>query len=124
MKKFRSLLSWAKEEIEKEGDLLQLFPSCNVDWKAETGSTLWCSAKRYKFHPVHVVNQNIPKLLLFLSGGVDRDWVGFPRKFFEKPDKSPRCACVHPNYLADPRVKEYLSCPSTSLSCKLLETDK
>jgi hypothetical protein len=58
------------------------------------------------------------------SGGVDRDWIGYPRKFFETPDKSPRCACIHANYLADPRVKEYEGCSPTSDTCKLLEADK
>ncbi len=46
MANLKARMIWAEEESQKEGDLLKLFPSCNVDWKADTGSTLWCSVKR------------------------------------------------------------------------------
>lgn len=94
------------EEKERE-----IFPPCNSEWSKEKGSRVWCSKK---------------------SGGIDRNWIGVPRKFF-KVGYDPRCVCVrntgppsseldstnHLNQgdLDHPSLQEYPSCPSDSVSC-------
>lgn len=83
---------------EKERmELLRVkYPPCNIEWKAETGTRVWCTK---------------------LSGGIDRDFVGFPRKFYEvgKPDF--RCACVPGDRLGDTLLKEYDNCDPKAIEC-------
>lgn len=75
---------------------LEDMPPCNVEWKPELGTRVWCSAH---------------------SGGVRRDWRGVPRKFYEPGQSTWRCACVRsaetqPNY-----VEQYAGCEPTASSC-------
>ncbi|KAL1417230.1 hypothetical protein MTO96_027108 [Rhipicephalus appendiculatus] len=87
------------------------FPPCNSEWTPEKGSSVWCSKK---------------------SGGVERDWAGVPRQYFERDTGSVRCVCVrntgppsdHPEGashknrgdLDDPHLKEYPGCPPPRLT--------
>ncbi|XP_014277717.1 neuferricin [Halyomorpha halys] len=50
------------------------YPPCNAEWTPSTGSRVWCS---------------------HLSGGIKRDWIGFPRKFHQPGSGVTRCACVN-----------------------------
>lgn len=65
-------------------------------------------------------------LILFVpylfSGGIDRDWIGVPRKLFDNTSKQdPRCACVK----LDSKVyeenramlKEYDGCAKYATKC-------
>lgn len=61
-------------EKQEESNYKVRYPPCNVEWTPEKGSRIWCS------------NQ---------SGGIKRDWVGVPRKFFEPGSSKFRCACVN-----------------------------
>jgi len=83
------------EEEEKD----KIFPSCNMEWSATSGSRLWCSEK---------------------SGGIERDWTGLPRVFTE-PGKDGRCACVRDDLLSDPRVEAYKDCAPDSFECRVKE---
>jgi len=79
------------------------YPPCNVEWKKEKGSRVWCTTK---------------------SGGVDRSWAGVPRKLFEPGTKKYRCTCVEPNTaVSDPSLKEYPDCPPGSDSCWVKDED-
>lgn len=72
------------------------FPGCNIEWKSETGTKVWCTNK---------------------SGGIERDWIGVPRKYFELGKTSFRCVCVEGEQLALPNLKEYDDCHPESLFC-------
>ncbi len=72
------------------------FPPCNIEWNADTGTKVWCT------------NQ---------SGGIDRQWTGLPRKYFEPGNVGYRCACVHESKLENANVKEYDGCDSNSRTC-------
>ncbi|XP_012274920.1 neuferricin [Orussus abietinus] len=92
-----------KMDLEKQKEM---FPPCNVEWKADTGTTVWCS-------------QN--------SGGIQRDWEGIPQLLFE--DKSAhrfRCACVNINsrdYLENEKsFEKYKHCSDDLKVCKLENT--
>ncbi|CAJ0942444.1 unnamed protein product, partial [Mesorhabditis belari] len=93
----------------------EVFPPCNSEWKKESGGRMWCSTK---------------------SGGIQRDWVGVPRKYTDPTAKGTRCACVK-NFgpglsvhaaqganrgdLDHPFLSEYEDCSPTSMSCKILD---
>lgn len=53
------------------------------------------------------------------SGGISRDWEGYPRKYFQPGAKSFRCACVPEGELENPHFKLYEDCDPMSTSCKL-----
>ncbi|KAI1903737.1 hypothetical protein AGOR_G00030300 [Albula goreensis] len=77
------------------------FPSCNSAWSADSGGRVWCSTK---------------------SGGVQRSWVGVPRKLFTPGSSGSRCVCVQsddPAALTNPALQEYEDCPSFAESCSV-----
>ncbi len=55
------------------------------------------------------------------SGGVHRDWVGFPRRFFAPGvgGRTWRCACVHERDLSSPHVRLYPDCDPAATTCKV-----
>lgn len=72
------------------------FPPCNIEWNADTGTKVWCT------------NQ---------SGGIERQWAGVPRKYFQPGNTGYRCACVHDSKLRDGSLKEYDGCDPNSTTC-------
>lgn len=70
-------------------------PPCNSEW-SPAGGRVWCS------------NQ---------SGGVERDWAGFPRRLYSPGSRSERCVCVQNPADEDPNLKLYNKCPLHSSSC-------
>ncbi|KAG7209392.1 hypothetical protein KM043_015488 [Ampulex compressa] len=97
----------AKNEKLVEEERRKMFPPCNVEWKADAGSVVWCSKK---------------------SGGFVRDWTGVPRKLFESPSSEQyRCACVKMDSQAykeaKESIKEYNGCAKTSTKCTIKLTD-
>ena len=57
--------------------------------------------------------------LFIYSGGIQRDWVGYPRMLFKQGDSHPRCVCVHQKDLSNPHLKEYENCSPKAESCNL-----
>ncbi|XP_053188333.1 neuferricin isoform X2 [Scomber japonicus] len=76
------------------------FPSCNSEWSAASGGRVWCSTK---------------------SGGVERGWIGVPRKLFSPGSSSARCVCVEDPSAAeeDPNLQKYDGCPPHADSCSV-----
>ncbi|XP_057294351.1 neuferricin-like [Hydractinia symbiolongicarpus] len=89
-----------KEKASDENDNI-LFPGCNSHWTADTGTEISCGQA---------------------SGGVRRDWIGYPRMFFKPGKTSHRCACIKREHFSDPRFKEYANCPPTARKCKIKGT--
>lgn len=86
----------AKAE-EEEAKPKQEFPSCNVEWKEETGTRVWCSS---------------------MSGdGVERGWVGKPRRYVEQKDKTPYCVCVPDEADRGETLVPFEDCDASSESC-------
>lgn len=71
-----------------------------------------------KIVPVGIIASYYISISFYFSGGITRDWIGVPRKFYEPGSTKYRCACV---YLADKLSAEkfipYDDCPPTSPSC-------
>jgi hypothetical protein len=85
------------EAIKKAGeDVKKEFPPCNVEWKAETGTKYWCSAK---------------------SGGIDRTWAGYPFMFSDDGGRTSRCACIRELDSQEKRIRPYSSCSEDSTIC-------
>lgn len=96
MRKVDEQIDIAIAEKNRLESLRSQYPPCNIEWNAKTGTRVWCT------------NQ---------SGGIDRDWSGFPRKFFEIGKSEFRCACVPEDRLDDSLLKEYNDCESKSSEC-------
>lgn len=100
-----------KKQSEEEN---KKFPPCNSEWTLGSGTRYWCSK---------------------LSGGIERAWVGVPRKLYRPGSKGYRCACVrstgpptgqadsinHLNRgdLDDPALQQYEGCHPLSESCSM-----
>lgn len=93
-----SLLRLGETEANKKA-LRRKYPSCNSHYDGAAGKAeVWCSER---------------------SGGVTRDWVGYPRQL-HLPGQNVRCACGNPVLLPDPKLKPYPDCPADATSCKLV----
>lgn len=86
----------AKAE-EEEAKPKQEYPSCNVEWKQETGTRVWCSSKS--------------------GNGMERGWVGKPRKYVELKDKTPYCVCVPDDKEQVKTLVPFEDCDASSESC-------
>lgn len=85
------LLEEKKKEDEK-------FPGCNSHWTEKDGGKVYCSDK---------------------SGGISRDWAGYPRRYFSPGATTFRCACVHEDNLSSPHVRLYPDCDPKSDTCQI-----
>ncbi|XP_063972108.1 neuferricin [Diachasmimorpha longicaudata] len=95
-----------KVKIADEADTVQeemkkKFPPCNVEWKPEVGTRVWCSPQ---------------------SGGISRDWTGVPKQYFEEPSSPKnRCACVNLEssdfHEHQGKFREYEGCEKLSSTC-------
>ncbi|XP_062543978.1 neuferricin homolog [Armigeres subalbatus] len=81
---------------EAESKPKQEFPSCNVEWKQETGTKVWCSSRS--------------------GDGIERGWVGKPRRYVKEEDKTPYCVCV-PDGSEGGNLVPFDNCDSASEEC-------
>lgn len=96
MKKVEQLVELAIEEKKRAEEMRQKYPDCNVEFKAETGTRVWCTQQ---------------------SGGIDRDWTGYPRKLFKGDSEEFRCVCVNDDGLDDENLKKYDNCEEKAIEC-------
>ncbi|KAG6795701.1 neuferricin [Apis mellifera caucasica] len=97
----QKILIEAKEKQFEEVHKKQMFPPCNIEWKPDSGTVVWCTKK---------------------SGGIERNWIGVPRMLFESPNsKEYRCACVKLDSKEYKEFKgmlrDYPQCPKSSIKC-------
>uniref|UniRef100_A0A182KCH0 Cytochrome b5 heme-binding domain-containing protein n=1 Tax=Anopheles christyi TaxID=43041 RepID=A0A182KCH0_9DIPT len=92
----------AKANEDKDNGLK--YPSCNVEWKVEMGTRVWCTNR---------------------SGtGQERSWIGLPRKVLEEEPNEMEangrsvqfCACV-PQDVSDRHYVPFPGCEETAESC-------
>lgn len=96
MRRVERQIELAQAEKEQQKMLRIKYPPCNIGWTAETGTRVWCTKQ---------------------SGGIDRDFIGVPRKFYEVGNSEFRCACVPNDRLNDPLLKQYDDCDPNSIEC-------
>lgn len=117
---YEQILQKALAEKQADQDLKLVFPPCNSQWSQGGHTVVWCSNR---------------------SGGIERDWVGVPRQYFQpgKVQGRPRCACVrnagpptdardqksHQNRgdLDNPNLKLYDGCAVSADSCSFTKTE-
>lgn len=101
----------AEDEQEK------IFPPCNSQWSDSSGTTVWCTNK---------------------SGGIERDWVGVPRLFFDASTQRTKCVCVRSSGpptdktmsdvgrgdLDHPSLRQYAGCAPHSEACAVVPRDR
>jgi hypothetical protein len=77
------------------------FPSCNSEWSQDKGGLVrvWCTTE---------------------SGGVKRDWVGYPRLIQNPHTKSEQCACINENDLNYLGIRKYEKCDDLNEYCQFL----
>ncbi|XP_043273279.1 neuferricin [Venturia canescens] len=100
---FEARVKLAEDEQNKEEEKMKMFPPCNVEWKVDVGTRVWCTQQ---------------------SGGISREWAGVPRKYFEGVDQGKqRCACVNLGSKIyeenEAKFREYDRCPKLSESCTI-----
>jgi len=89
-------------EKAEEKAFNQKYPGCNSKWAQQTGGEVWCSQK---------------------SGGIDREWVGVPRKYVTKKgstDERKKCVCVRVEIIGSldsETFEPYANCDATSEKC-------
>ncbi|CAH0394031.1 unnamed protein product [Bemisia tabaci] len=108
--KIQGLIEKALIDQDAELEEKKKFPPCNVEWSESTGTRVWCSKK---------------------SGGIERDWVGVPRKLYTAGDTKPRCACINlrskekeivqKGTLRDKNLEEYKNCDPKATSCIVID---
>jgi len=95
-KDFLEMQNVEKKEKSSRESVNKEFPPCNVEWSEKNGTNVWCSNR---------------------SGGIERDWTGYPVLFKESADNDPRCACVQDSQLTDPRINVYKDCDYKASRC-------
>lgn len=100
LRAFRETAKGAAAKKALEEDDRRQFPPCNSEYANGKGGKVWCSNR---------------------SGGINRDWVGVPRKYFSPTSRGggSRCACVEKSKLDSPLLKEYDNCAPDSESCPI-----
>ncbi|XP_046484141.1 neuferricin isoform X1 [Neodiprion pinetum] len=96
----QEMLALAEKENSSEEQKKRIFPPCNIEWKPDVGTRLWCSKR---------------------SGGIERDWIGVPRMLFEPGSEQHRCACVNlkskEHEMHKGNLREYEGCAKGSTNC-------
>lgn len=54
---------------------------------------------------------------MIFSGGIERDWIGVPRKLYEPGSDSYRCACISDENRNLGNIREYEDCDPNFVSC-------
>ena len=100
---FEFKLQGSSLEKEKEKEFSLKYPRCNSKWQIDQGGEVWCDAETAKI------------------GGVDRDWIGVPRKYYKKPgSRNFDCICVKTEEAVGNKdmFKPYDKCGETDNACK------
>lgn len=96
--KYLALLEQAQDAKTASEELRLKYPDCNIEWSKEKGSHVWCTLN---------------------SGGIERSWVGYPRKLFQVGSDNFRCACLRKEDLetTEVMIKPYDNCEPYSNNC-------
>ncbi|XP_055615720.1 neuferricin homolog [Toxorhynchites rutilus septentrionalis] len=80
----------------EDGKPKQEYPLCNVEWKEETGTKVWCTSRS--------------------GDGLERGWVGKPRRYVKQEDKTPFCVCV-PDEVESDALEPFDNCDREEVDC-------
>lgn len=111
----RKLILGIKQQEEEQKSKVE-FPPCNVEYKADTETTrFWCTTVSHRFQV------NYKRTSLFgcfqQSGGIERDWAGYPIQLFNQDDKTFTCVCAKKENFDLPQFRPYENCDDSTRSC-------
>ncbi|CAG9803024.1 unnamed protein product [Chironomus riparius] len=84
------------KQQEEEKNLQREFPPCNMEYKKEKGTRFWCTKQ---------------------SGGIDRDWAGYPIQLFNQESKTYSCVCAKQESFDLPQFRRYENCEDSIRTC-------
>lgn len=84
------------KQIEDEQNFQQEFPPCNMEYKVNKGTRFWCTKQ---------------------SGGIERDWAGYPIQLFNQDTKTFSCVCMEKENFELPQLRKYDNCEDKIRSC-------
>lgn len=90
------------KQKEQEEYFKNDYPPCNVEYDIHTGTRVWCTKS---------------------SGGIDRDWAGFPIQYFQQESKTYVCVCVQKERFDLPHLRPYDNCNDQKHECFATELD-
>ncbi|ALC48923.1 CG12056 [Drosophila busckii] len=96
-KKFLALVDQAETVKAQKDELRKKYPGCNIKWSEETGTRVWCTPTS--------------------GDGIERSWIGYPRKLFSRDNKNFHCACVPEKDLDNAMFKAYDNCAPNAFEC-------
>lgn len=114
------------EAKDKNNKLHEIqYPPCNIEWTKDTGTRVWCTNRRYILKNVSITQISSLTVYLdifflccyFISGGIERSWIGVPRKYYQPGEKNYRCACIRNEHLISGNIEQYDDCLSEATSC-------
>ncbi|GAB6027666.1 hypothetical protein CHUAL_001907 [Chamberlinius hualienensis] len=94
--KFQKLLEHARAEARHAEDRRKTYPPCDSKYVKGEGGKVYCTKT---------------------SGGISRDWVGFPRRLFTPETGNVRCACIQESRLKEGNLSEFPGCSPTAYEC-------
>ncbi|XP_012265794.2 neuferricin [Athalia rosae] len=100
-------LALADMEKSDEEQKKRMFPPCNIEWKPEVGTRVWCTKR---------------------SGGIERNWIGVPRMLYEAGSEQYRCTCVNlrsKEYETHKgSLREYEGCAEGATNCLIPNSEQ
>lgn len=113
----------ANQQETDENERKQIYPPCNIQWKPEEGTKVWCTDQRYNIIMGNTLRSlgKLINILICFSGGISRNWIGVPRQYFEMATGKERCVCVRldsPEYVENKAsFSDYKNCAVDATSC-------
>lgn len=84
------------KQQEEAQNFQRSFPPCNMEYKVSKGTRFWCTKQ---------------------SGGIERDWAGYPIQLFNQDTKTFSCVCVEKENFELPQFRKYEKCEDKIRSC-------
>ncbi|XP_070491849.1 neuferricin [Chironomus tepperi] len=84
------------KQQEEEKNFHREFPPCNMEYKKDKGTRFWCTKQ---------------------SGGIDRDWAGYPIQLFNQDSKTYSCVCALKENFDLPQFRRYENCEEQIRTC-------
>lgn len=88
-------IQFGLKQKAEERDLRSAFPPCNLEYKNKM-TRFWCTNR---------------------SGGIDRDWAGYPIQLFDQDTKTYTCVCLEKERFDLPQLRQYEKCDDATRSC-------
>lgn len=121
-----------KQKAE-ESKLKTAFPPCNLEYKNKV-TRFWCTnvsftatccrCRERKHKKVGRISTKTISFPLQRSGGIDRDWAGYPIQLFDQDSKTYSCVCLEKERFDLPQLRQYEKCDDATRSCFMYDDEQ